>query len=159
MKQNIVVAGQETKTAKTGNTKYIIVSDNKKYEFYRNKADRTASVAYTGYANLNPMLGDTLAINVEETPESFQDTKTGKMVNYTKRRIMSFDGRVDATGTLPQATQAPPQAQTPQTGNMTLELRIDALEARVAFLENPPQNNLNDEVYADIDGKQTPVPS
>jgi len=153
MKQNIVVAGQETKTAKTGNTKYIIVSDNKKYEFYRNKADGTASVAYTGYANLNPMLGDTLAINVEETPESFQDTKTGKMVNYTKRRIMSFDGRVDATETPPQATQAPPTPVKPPTSVPSAS--GSDLEARVKALEDWKDKQ---PVWADIDGKQEPVP-
>lgn len=142
MEQTIRVDGLENKTAKTGNTKYIILSDDKKYEFYQNKADGTASVAYTAFDELSPKLGDVLIVYVDETPESFTNEQ-GKLINYTKRRITKFIGRaeshekpkIDAGGV--NSTQIYPTPPLPPNSVLQGDLtaKVAELEKRIEKLE------------------------
>jgi len=140
----ITITGIESKQF-DGAMKYVLKTNKGNYNFYDNKKDGGITKAWTQFQALKLGIGDTITVGVKEEQKSYE----GKP--YTDRKIMFF---TDA----PQNAQNAPQATIEPKTSFTLEMRLDALEARVAFLENPPQNNSNDEVYADIDGQQERVP-
>ena len=144
--QTLKISGIETKQF-DGAMKYIPKTDKGNYNFYDNKKDGGMTKAFQQFQVMKIQIGQTVVAGVKEEQKTYQDKP------YTDRKIMYFS---DTPGTPPQAQNATATPPNPQTGNMTLELRIDALEARVAFLENPPKTD--SKLTANIGGVETPVP-
>lgn len=89
--KNITVTGISSQSYADGGTKTILEAGRDKYFFYNRKKDTgEMTVAQQGFNELQVQIGITYPVAVFEQPATFQDPKTGKTVNYTKRQIAYF---------------------------------------------------------------------
>ncbi len=89
--KNITVTGMSNQSYADGGTKTIIEAGRDKYFFYNRKKDTgEMTVAQQGFNELQVQIGITYPVAVFESPATFSDPKTGKVVNYTKRQIAYF---------------------------------------------------------------------
>lgn len=76
----------------------IVDNQNRKFQFGTKKKDGGETKAFTIYKQLKPIWDDNLmngkpiriVVDYNETPKSFTDPKTGKVINYTQRTIIGF---------------------------------------------------------------------
>ena len=76
----------------------IVDNQNRKFQFGTKKKDGGETKAFTTYKQLKSTWDDNLmngkpiriVVDYNETPKSFTDPKTGKVVNYTQRTIIGF---------------------------------------------------------------------
>lgn len=101
MNKTITIASIETKTASTGNIKYILHSGNEKYEFWTKKKDGNETKAFTQFKKFKPQIGDSFEVSIKEEEEEFRNAQ-GKDVKYTKRTILGFVTDENHTPTTPR---------------------------------------------------------
>ena len=144
--ETIKISSIESKSTKTGNTKFILNDEDakKKYFFFMKKADGKDSVAYQQFVGLQLNAGKTIGANVNEEQDTFVNP-AGKTINYTKRFITKFEVVGNQNSTLPN--NVPVKYENPTQVNFEAlegkiktafekrDKKISELEARVMLLE------------------------
>lgn len=89
----IKIVSYAKKDFDNGGSMYTLIDENnKKFRFSKTKKDGAPTRAYEGLQALGiDVVGATVGIAYEEAPDSFDDPKTGKKVEYTKRTIRWFE--------------------------------------------------------------------